>query len=641
MLFRSAKNKFEAADIMRRLKRFAEGTVSSYRRLFLMLLCVCIIFYMLPPIFRYLFLSAPQQKDPHSMCMDDRLTPYILQNYEYDANIRHVPPLLSDERDYLPYIGNGYIGLEVSSDAALNIKHGRAMQLPIRFQPVLSVAQNSGAPVEKEATVVEYLTGMVHRFQCLAGYFVSYTMYAHRTQPSVLMQELQITNTRNVVEDVDLMLPRSRLPKSTTRSLALSEPAQLGMFTYNALDVVTGTVQPSTEDPSKQIVVSIVKPKLEPKLQLRKRGTVRIIYPLVINYSKPVTDAQLKNTIDSLEQRSIQTMTNLLQKLSAKASGSGTLHSINTYRQEHINVWNDLWATGFTISSSKAENSLNGDRINATMYAVLSQVRSFEFEDLGAGAGTPALREDIAKALTYAEGCYDSYHTLQAENLWRDMTTLHQLNTLVSSWMLTLEKQGCHHLIRAGASGVIQAMTLSFGSFRFSNQHLECNMHPKFLHRDFHFRRLNYGNKTHVNVTIIVKEDNKAVINVALDRSDRSYYACDGGCLDEPVLLTQNRREFPVKLTEPLTAILYITEDKQHMEEIHHAIHVKEVVEAPAHEQHVIALHKHGHQLGGLPALFWVSVCAIIIVFHIFLCKLIIKEYCEPSDKLRYRYNKP
>lgn len=42
---------------------------------------------------------------------------------------------------------------------------------------------------------------------------------------------------------------------------------------------------------------------------------------------------------------------------------------------------------------------------------------------------------------------------------------------------------------------------------------------------------------------------------------------------------SQSRREFPVKLTEPLTAILYITEDKQHMEDIHHAIHVKEVVE--------------------------------------------------------------
>ncbi|XP_030383589.1 uncharacterized protein KIAA2013 homolog [Scaptodrosophila lebanonensis] len=639
MMFRSAKNKFDAAEVVRRLKRLAEGTLSSYRRLFLALISVCIVFYMLPPIFRYLFLNAPQQKDPLMQCMDDRLTPYILQNYEYDANIRHVSPL-PGERDFTPYVGNGYIGLEVAHDAALNIKHGRAMQLPIRFHPVISVSQNNGGPGnggQKESTVVEYLTGMVHRFQCFSGYFVSYTYYAHRTYRNVLMQELQITNTRNLLEDIELIMPRVRLPQAATRTIPLSEPVPAGMLSYTELEVVTGTVQPSADDPSKFIVISIVKPQLEPKLQLRKRGTVRIIYPLAIHYSKPVVEAQLKATMESTEQQATQAMTKVLQKLSAKTAGS--LYSINSFRQEHINVWTDLWATGFSISTSKAEQSLNGDRINATMYAVLSQVRSFEFEEMA--ANSPAIRDDIAKALTYAEGCYDSYHTLQAENLWRDMSTLENLNGLVSSWMVTLEKQGCHNLIRAGASGVIQAMVLSFGSFRFSNQHLECNMHPKFLHRDFHFRRLNYGNKTHVNVTIIVKEDNKAVINVALDRSDRSYYACDGGCLDDPVLLTQNRRQFPVKLTEPLTAILYITEDKQHMEELHHAIHVKEVVEAPAHEQHVIALHKHGHQLGGLPTLFWVSVCAIIIVFHIFLCKLIIKEYCEPSDKLRYRYNKP
>lgn len=36
---------------------------------------------------------------------------------------------------------------------------------------------------------------------------------------------------------------------------------------------------------------------------------------------------------------------------------------------------------------------------------------------------------------------------------------------------------------------------------------------------------------------------------------------------------------FPVKLTEPLTAILYIASDKEHIEELHHAIHVREVVE--------------------------------------------------------------
>lgn len=54
----------------------------------------------------------------------------------------------------------------------------------------------------------------------------------------------------------------------------------------------------------------------------------------------------------------------------------------------------------------------------------------------------------------------------------------------------------------------------------------------------------------------------------------------------------------------------------------------------------MIALHRHGHSLG-LPALFWISVCAIIVIFHIFLCKLIAKEYLNPPEKMRYRYSKP
>lgn len=58
------------------------------------------------------------------------------------------------------------------------------------------------------------------------------------------------------------------------------------------------------------------------------------------------------------------------------------------------------------------------------------------------------------------------------------------------------------------------------------------NLNPSCLNR-----RLSYGNMTHINVTVKVQENNKAVIFVAIDRSDRNYYACDGGCLDEPVLL--------------------------------------------------------------------------------------------------------
>lgn len=130
-----------------------------------------------------------------------------------------------------------------------------------------------------------------------------------------------------------------------------------------------------------------------------------------------------------------------------------------------------------------------------------------------------------------------------------------------------------------GAEGVMQAMLLSFGSWKFSNQHLEFNTEPKDLHRDFHFRRINYGNGTHVNVTVSVLDDNRAALYVSLDRSDTEYYGCDGGCLDSPVQLGPTRTQFPVKLTEPKTAVLYITSDKEHMENLKHTIHVHEVVE--------------------------------------------------------------
>lgn len=44
--------------------------------------------------------------------------------------------------------------------------------------------------------------------------------------------------------------------------------------------------------------------------------------------------------------------------------------------------------------------------------------------------------------------------------------------------------------------------------------------------------------------------------------------------------------------------------------------------------QHVIALHKHGHALGGVPTVFWATFSVLIVLFHLFLFKLIYNEYC-------------
>jgi hypothetical protein len=61
------------------------------------------------------------------------------------------------------------------------------------------------------------------------------------------------------------------------------------------------------------------------------------------------------------------------------------------------------------------------------------------------------------------------------------------------------------------------------------------------------------------------------------------------------------------------------------------------LIAAPAHEHHVIALHRHGNKLGGLPTIFWFSVGFLILIFHLFLFKLIWQEYCAGQDKFRTR----
>jgi len=100
-----------------------------------------------------------------------------------------------------------------------------------------------------------------------------------------------------------------------------------------------------------------------------------------------------------------------------------------------------------------------------------------------------------------------------------------------SQWTTCTQKI---NLYVVGADGVLQAMMLSYGALKFSNHHLEFGMHPRDLHRDYFFRRINYGNDTHVNISVQVGDDNKAVLYVSLDRNNRPYYACDAGCLDPP-----------------------------------------------------------------------------------------------------------
>ncbi|XP_012277078.1 uncharacterized protein KIAA2013 homolog [Orussus abietinus] len=599
----------DAHEFGKRIRRLLDGNYSYRKLLLLLVICGGALLYFGPPFAQWLFSSNRESLEAfEDRCIGERLASFYFDTIDYSANILHEPPK-EDEHNYLPYVGNGILGVPVSPEGWLYIKHGRTLSLPVRWQPLVSYPMSEGS-LYREATVTQYTTGIVHKFQCLReGYHVDSQYYVHRAFDSLLVQSIKIANPSGLTHEVPLKTQTSAFwPDSHTESIKIEVDG-----TSNEYSLTSGYV--SLPESDKVIVVSVVY-NVPPKImQVKPRSTMKFEILTSIRYSDPVSSGQYHSERDATQKKAIEIMKKAL------------LRQQQGLKDGHVHIWQNYWHTGFSISDSKAKDAINGHKINSTMYYVLSQVPN----------GIP----DIEKSVANNEGCFRGHHNLDAPKLWKDTSSIDGVNEIVRAWMITLEKQGCHHLMTGSPSAVQQAIVLSLGGLRFSNQHLEFNIDPQYLHRDYLFRRISYGNVTHVNISVIVGEDNRAVLRVALDRSDSTYYGCDAGCLDAPIPLSQSYKSFPVKLTKPLTAILYITSDQQHMQDLRNALHVHAVDEAPAHDHLVMALHKHGHQLGGLPTFFWVSICFLIIVFHLFLCKLIFTEYCDHQDRQRVRYSKP
>lgn len=138
------------------------------------------------------------------------------------------------------------------------------------------------------------------------------------------------------------------------------------------------------------------------------------------------------------------------------------------------------------------------------------------------------------------ERCYEGFSTLHAIKLWKLPLNENEISGLISLWMLTLSKHGCKSLLELGTHGILQAVLLSLGGFKFTHHHLDLNLNPRQLHRDYFFRNLNYANQSLLSVEIVVDSDNHAKIYVTLNDlidSNQKFYACDAGCIDPPVEL--------------------------------------------------------------------------------------------------------
>lgn len=564
-----------------------------YRKITLIVIVILSLFLYFWPT--WIKPYSRQYVDPIRLCEDRSLHLHLKALSSHDALVQHEPPIPED-KTFLPYVGNGYFGLSVLPENKVYIQNEPVLSTSLDIQPIISI-QAKGY-MSRGLVVLDLLNGIVERNQCfqLGSVCVTVTTrtYAHRTKPSILVQEIRITNPTAEPVTLDVELP--------------------GFGTDFIIKKKTDDFKAgNTTVKDKNVGVAMMNIPESLTLKSGELFSLRHLTSIVTN-SK-----------DSKE--------NVLEKAEKDLQSAKKVKGLEA---EHRGVWRHLWTHGFSISDSKASGAINGDKINLTLYYVLSNSPSLLHEPID-----KKVKANLRSYLAYADRCYEGHHTLQIDNLWRTVEKDEDVQSLANTWLLTLNKQGCSQMMKAGADGIMQAMVLSCGALKFKNFHLELSMQHSDLARALHWRRVHYGDNTHVNITVLVRDDNKPQLIVSLDRNDKPYYACSAGCTDS-FLLSKTPQILPVKITKPLTALLYITPDKKHMEELRHTIHIKEIKDAPAHSQGVLAVHRHGTHFGGLPALFWISIASLIAIFHLFLLKIVLNEYCMTDNLAKeQRYPRP
>lgn len=142
--------------------------------------------------------------------------------------------------------------------------------------------------------------------------------------------------------------------------------------------------------PEQNLLVSVVTRIIPRSITLKKRGITKLEVILAVHYSKVDNKSKFAEIVEENEKTAVESIKRALQEIQHEMS-----NPFYNFKKQHTRVWNSLWESGFSISTSKAENSINGDRINATIYAVLSNVRSLEFEE----SVTPQRKQEIARTL--------------------------------------------------------------------------------------------------------------------------------------------------------------------------------------------------------------------------------------------------
>ncbi|XP_076812645.1 uncharacterized protein KIAA2013 homolog [Clavelina lepadiformis] len=546
-------------------------------------------------------------------CMERHLqkSAFAVDNFNAVINRHHVEKQV--ERPHLPFVGNGKLASVVDYKQS-----SLYMFYEVSFQPdeeyvqlpfdIIIRPELVGKNVQnEESTVLNFHNGIVQRLSCLtSGYtkdcvFVNHTVIAHRSRPNVLLQHIEVSSTVNREESSmikDVFLNQDHIkPHSNFKLLAKDKSDRYLLY---------GSVLPIEEKNCMAVVVAV---SVTPQKLLVKDNSAHVDSYTVVMHS----DVMKSTAKCQMELRSLTHTTSSYFDELLRTSGESLL-------QEHKDAWRDILHTGLSIKpATDHEPGIPAPRtVNSTIYYVLSTMDSkLHNKDI-----PEKERFDLIKRLHTPDFCYNGNPTFHAEALWKQPTKAADVADVQKLWALTLRKRGCNYLVSEGAEGMLQAIVLSFGGLQFTNDDLQLHTHPDILHNQIAFHNIIYKNNT---VDIAIKDvSGSSTLEVALlESSPLPLYACEAGCLSEIKQLKKEPQRFPVYVTQPVTPILYISHSRKHLEELKQTLHVRNIID---HAQHLETLNKPAGP-GGLPLMFWISIGSLIIFFHVFLIRMIFKEY--------------
>ncbi|XP_038602817.1 LOW QUALITY PROTEIN: uncharacterized protein KIAA2013 homolog [Tachyglossus aculeatus] len=512
-------------------------------------------------------------------------------------------------------VGNGFLTLDVSANRLWVRPGGRGPPLAPAFAPwvqLRAAAAAAQAQTEAGAAAVLPRAGAVRRVRCLqlggrAPVLVREDFVAHRRRPHVYLQRIRVANPTDRAASL-LQAPSPPPADALAATAAQAGGRPVLLFSGRAPSPPGGP----------DALVAVAAEQLPDRVQVAPRAQLDQTLRWVVRASDPLD----RPAGDPAAQLA------LLREAAREELAHLMEVPPQVLRDEHREAWDDLFVSGVEMKKINDAHTPSSETVNMTLYYVLScSPTPVPNSPLG-----PRERDRMESSLNYADHCFSGHATMHAENLWPDkLASVSQVLQLSDLWKLTLQKRGCKALVGAGAQGMMQGMVLSFGGLQFTENHLQFQADPTVLHNSYSLHGIHYNDDL-INLAVLLDAEGRPFLHVSVRSHGRPVriYACEAGCLNEPVELTSESRghTFPVMVTQPITPLLYISTDLTHLQDLRHTLHLKAIL---AHEEHM------AKQYPGLPFLFWFSVASLITLFHLFLFKLIYNEYCGPGAKPLFR----